>query len=42
MEKLGRVFFFGIAYAVMLAGMGVGIWHSSRVSGAWRVLLQET
>ena len=33
MEKLGRVFFFGIAYAVMLAGMGVGIWALCRLVG---------
>ena len=30
-EKLGRVFLFGIAYAVMLAGMGVGIWLPVRL-----------
>ncbi len=33
MEKLGRVFLFGIAYAVMMAGMGVGIWLLCRFMG---------
>lgn len=33
MEKLGRVFLFGIAYAVMMAGMGVGIWALCRLAG---------
>lgn len=31
MEKLGRIFLFGIAYVVMIAGMGFGIWLLCRI-----------
>lgn len=40
MDKLGRVFLFGIAYAVMLAGMGVGIWALCRLAGMGLELLR--
>lgn len=40
MDKLGRIFLFGIAYAVMLAGMGVGIWALCRLAGMGLELLR--
>ena len=39
-EKLGRVFLFGIAYVIMLAGMGVGIWLLCRLAGMGLELLR--
>lgn len=37
-QKLGYIFLFGIAFAVMIAGVGAGVWLLCRMAGALRDL----